>query len=217
MFYWLARPVVILLLKLLSRWEVSGRENLPGGGPLLVIFNHLGHLDPPLLMATFPWRFTGLAVAGLRKVPLTGAFLQLSGVIWVNRSEYDREALRKALHVLEKGGVLGIAPEGRISVTGALERAKNGPIFLAQRANVPILPVAITGTEKALAELRRWRRPHLRVAIGRPFRLDASAGEVLSRREELRRQADLLMLRLAELLPSEYRGVYADRSLAELG
>jgi len=207
MFYRLAKPFLILLFKVLTRWEVEGRDNLPPGGPLLVVFNHLGHLDPALLMATLPWRITGLAVAGLREVPVTGFLLRLGGVIWVNRGHYDREALKKALAVLKRGDVLVIAPEGRISVTGALERGKTGPVFLAQRAKVPILPIGITGTEDAPGKLKRFQRPHLRVIIGQVFRLpERPPGQ--SRKEELRANSDFLMRRLAELLPERYRGVY---------
>ncbi len=207
MFYRLAKPLFTLFLKALTRWEVEGRENLPPGGPLLVVFNHLGHLDLPLLVATLPWRITGLAVAGLREVPVTGFFLRLGGAIWVNRGHYDREALRKALAILGRGDVLVIAPEGRISVTGALERGKTGPVFLAQRANVPILPIGITGTEGAPRKLKRFQRPHLRVIIGPVFRLlERPPGQ--PRKEQLRANSDLIMRRLAELLPEKYRGVY---------
>jgi len=209
MFYRLAKPLLILLFKILTRWEVEGWENLPPGGPLLVVFNHLGHLDPMLLVATLPWRFTGLAVAGLREVPVTGFLLRLGGAIWVNRGHYDRGALRKALAVLERGDVLGIAPEGRISVTGALERGKTGPVFLAQRANVPLLPIGLTGTEDAPGKLMRFRRPHLRVIIGPVFRLpERPPGR--SRKEQLRANSDFIMRRLAELLPERYRGVYRE-------
>jgi len=173
----------------------------------LVVFNHLGHLDPALLMVTLPWRITGLAVAGLREVPVTGFLLRLGGAIWVNRGHYDREALRKGLAVLERGDVLVIAPEGRISVTGALERGKTGPVFLAQRANVPILPIGITGTEDAPEKLMRFQRPHFRVIIGQAFRLpERPPGR--SRKERLRANSDFIMRRLAELLPEKYRGVY---------
>lgn len=207
MFYRLARPLLVLLFKILSRWEVEGRDNLPLGGPLLVVFNHLGHLDLALLMATLPWRITGLAVAGLREVPVTGFLLRLGGAIWVNRGHYDREALRKALAVLERGDVLVIAPEGRISVTGALERGKTGPVFLAQRANVPILPIGITGTEVAPEKLMRFQRPHLRVIIGPVFRSPERAPG-RSRKEQLRANSDFIMRHLAELIPEKYRGVY---------
>ncbi len=210
MFYWFSKAIIVLLLKILTRWEVEGREKVPPKGPLLLVFNHLGHLDPLLLMASLPWRFTGIALADLQKVPVTGQLLRLGRVIWVHRGRYDRGALEAALKVLREGGVLGIAAEGRMSLTGALERGKTGPVFLAEKAGVPLFPVAITGTEKAPQQLKRLKRPHLRVIIGEPFRLPENPPGS-SHKERLQAQADFIMERLAELLPPEYRGVYGEK------
>jgi 1-acyl-sn-glycerol-3-phosphate acyltransferase len=209
MMYRFFKFVVRCLLRVLTHYEVEGEQNLPVGGPLLLVFNHLAWWDAPVAMATLPWRMTAMALKDLQRVPLTGQILSLSGSIWVDRGRYDREALRQALAVLEDGGVLGIAPEGRMSVTGALERGKTGPVFIARKADVPILPVGLTGTEKFLGEWGRLRRPYLTVNIGPVFRLPQSGGYA-SRKEERQADADFIMERLAELLPPEYRGVYAD-------
>lgn len=207
--YGALRSLLRILLSLLTHWEVEGEENLPPGGPLLVVFNHLAWFDAPLAIAALPWPMTGIALKDLQRIPVTGQLLSLTGVIWVDRGRYDREALRQALTLLKEGGVLGIAPEGRMSVTGALERGKTGPVFIARKADVPILPIGITGTEKALGEWRSFRRAHLKAVIGRVFRLP-ERGRFESRKEERQADADFIMERLAELLPPEYRGVYAD-------
>lgn len=207
--YGFFKSVLRGLLRVLTHYEVKGEQNLPAGGPLLLVFNHLAWWDAPVAMATLPWRMTAMALKDLQRVPLTGQVLSLSGSIWVDRGRYDREALRQALAVLKGGGVLGIAPEGRMSVTGALERGKTGPVFIARKADVPILPVGLTGTERLLGELGRLRRPHLTVNIGPVFRLP-EGGVHASRKEERQADADFIMERLAELLPPEYRGVYAD-------
>lgn len=203
------KSVVRVLLRVLTRYEVRGEQNLPEGGPLLLVFNHLAWWDAPVAMATLPWRMTAMALKDLQRVPLTGQLLSLTDSIWVDRGRYDREALRQALAVLKGGGVLGIAPEGRMSVTGALERGKTGPVFIARKADVPILPVGLTGTEKFLTEWGHLRRPHLTVNIGPVFRLPEGRAYA-SRKEERQADADFIMERLAELLPPEYRGVYAD-------
>lgn len=205
--YWMVRTLAIIVFKLFTRYQVTGRGNIPRQGPLLLVFNHLSHWDPPLLLAILPWRFTGLAVEGLRRVPVTGLLLSMAGVIWLRRGEFDRSALRRALGVMAEGGVLAIAPEGRISKTGALERGKTGPAFIARQAKVPILPIAVTGTESFLPNLRRLRRTPIQVHIGPAFRLEEnSPGR--SRKESLQADADLIMGKLAGVLPAEYRGVY---------
>jgi 1-acyl-sn-glycerol-3-phosphate acyltransferase len=210
MIYWAFRSLVRVLFRLLAHVEVTGKENLPRGGPLLLVFNHLAWWDAPVAMAILPWRMTAIALKDLRRVPITGQLLSLSGVIWVDRGRYDRNMLRSALALLEQGGVLGIAPEGRMSVTGALERGKKGPVFIARKADVPILPVGLTGTEKALSEWRSFRRPKITANIGPVFRLPERDGDA-PRSEQRQADADFIMERLAELLPVEYRGVYADR------
>lgn len=207
--YEILRALARFVFKLFTHYEVSGRENLPGKGPLLMVFNHLSHWDPPLLVAILSWRFTGLAVEGLRRVPVTGLLLSMAGVIWLRRGEFDRAALRRALGLLEGGKVLAIAPEGRISKTGSLERGKTGPAFLARQAKVPILPIAVIGTERLLPDLRRFHRPHIKVQIGPLFRLDEDP-KGRSRKEALQADADLIMHKLAALLPAEYRGVYRE-------
>jgi 1-acyl-sn-glycerol-3-phosphate acyltransferase len=203
------KALVRALLRVLTHYDVEGEENLPSGGPLLLVFNHLAWWDAPVAMATLPWRMRAMALKDLQRVPVTGQLLGLSDPIWVDRGRYDREALRQALAALADGQVLGIAPEGRMSVTGALERGKTGPVFIARKADVPILPVGLTGTEKALGEWRRFRRPHIRVTIGRVFRLP-DRSEYSTRKEWRQADADFIMERLAELLPAEYRGVYVE-------
>ena len=209
MMYRLSKSLLRGLLRGFTHFEVEGEENVPAGGPLLLVFNHLAWWDAPIAMATLPWRMTAMALKDLQRVPVTGQILSLSNPIFVDRGRYDRDALRQALAVLDAGGVLGIAPEGRMSVTGALERGRTGPVFIARKADVPILPAGLTGTEKANGEWRSLRRPHIRMNIGPVFRLP-EGGQYASRKEERQADADFIMERLAELLPPEYRGVYAD-------
>ena len=103
--------------------------------------------------------------------------------------------------------VLGMAPEGtRARGPYALQKGKTGPAYIAARADVQIVPVGLTGTEKVKRNLPRLRRTDVRIVIGKPFRLPES-GRV--RGEKLREYTDLIMYSIAELLPEEYRGVYA--------
>ncbi len=208
--YWLLRAVCLLLFRLLTRYRVTGRGDLPTEGPLLVVTNHLHRLDPPLIMATLPYRMVVMAADKYERT-LMGLFLRGAGAIFVRRGEVDRIALRRAQEVLAGGGVLGIAPEGTRSPTSALQEGKKGAAFLAYRAGVPILPVALWGVEKVPHALLRLRRAPVHVAIGPAFMLPPVQGKPSS--EDLQRATDLIMCNLARLLPEQYRGVY-QRSVA---
>jgi 1-acyl-sn-glycerol-3-phosphate acyltransferase len=182
-------------------------ENLPDKPPYLLVTNHLSALDLPLLLFVIPHTIRAFAASKHRSNLLYGPVLEAADTIWVRRGEIDRQALRKALAVLERGEVLGVAPEGtRSDETHALQRAKAGAAYLATRANVLIVPVAIVGTEKIAHNLRRLRRTRVRIAFGEPFRLPET-GHV--RKQQLERYTDLIMHRIAEMLPEAYRGVYA--------
>lgn len=207
MIYRIARAIVRVLLNLITRREHVGLENIPAEPPYIMVTNHLSVFDSPLLLAVCPHTIRAFAASKHKRNPLYAPLLAMMGSVWVRRGEVDRRALKGALGVLERGEVLGMAPEGtRARGVYALQKGKTGPAYIATRADVRIVPVGITGTEKIKHNLPRLRRTDVRVVIGQPFRLPES-GHV--ERQKLRQYTDLIMHRIAELLPEEYRGVYA--------
>jgi 1-acyl-sn-glycerol-3-phosphate acyltransferase len=202
-----------LLTWLICRVEVEGREHIPEQAPFLVVTNHLSAVDPPLLFSLIParLRMTGMAAMTHRSDFMIGWFMDRGGAVWVRRGESDRRALRQSLEVLESGRPLGVAPEGTRSHTGALIEGKTGVAFLASKAQVPILPVAVVGTEKVLPALRRLRRKTVHVRIETAFRLPERGDR--PRREHTAYCTDLIMTRLASMLPESYRGVYSGHPL----
>lgn len=205
-----ARLVLRAVFALAARTDVRGLENVPGHGPLIVAFNHLAHVDPLLVIANMPYPVDPLALSDLYSVPVTGLALRAYGVIPVRRDRVDRHVLRQALDVLHAGGVIILAPEARMSLTGALERARAGAAYLALKSGAPVLPVAITGTETLLNDWKRLRRPHLTATFGRPFALSHYEEDGHTAREKRREAADEIMTRIAEMLPVQYRGVYSE-------
>jgi 1-acyl-sn-glycerol-3-phosphate acyltransferase len=197
------------LTRALSHWEVHGQENLPDGGPLLVVFNHMAHFDGPLVLVSVPWEMEFIGLADLWNVPVTGQLLRLYGAIQVHRDEYDREVLRQALAVLAEGKILGLAPEARMSPTGSLERGRRGAAYLAIKSGAPILPIGLAGTETVYSSLSHLRRPRLVANIGPVFSLESPLQRGAARQAQLNAGRDEIMRRIAALLPLEYRGVYA--------
>ena len=104
--------------------------------------------------------------------------------------------------------MLGIAPEGTRSTVRALLEGKPGTAYLAEMMRVPVVPVAITGTETAMARILTFRPPKIRVHYGKPFTLPPI--DRSDRDASLQRNTDEIMSRIAVLLPERYRGFYKD-------
>ena len=198
----LARVLVSVLL----RTTVTGLENFPKKGPALVVINHLGDADVVLLGAVLPLGIEGMGKIELHDHWLAGPVLRAYGVIWVHRGRPDRKAIRAVLEGLEEGRIVALAPEGRQTVEGGLEEGTEGAAFFAMKSGVPIVPVAMTGTENEniYGNLRHWRRARVTLSVGEPFFIREQADHQKMMREGTRQ----IMESLANLLPESYRGIY---------
>jgi 1-acyl-sn-glycerol-3-phosphate acyltransferase len=203
------RSFARFLFAILTRLESAGLENVPSVGSAILAANHLSRVDSPLIFTLIERKdVTGLVADKYQNNLFLRPLIEAVGGIWINREQADFQALRAALEFLQKGGLLGIAPEGTRSHTGAMRQAKTGVAYLADKANVPIVPVAIWGTERTFKELKYLRRARIKVRFGKPFRLPPINRN--DRSGSLQRNTDELVCRIAALLPPEYRGVYAD-------
>jgi 1-acyl-sn-glycerol-3-phosphate acyltransferase len=200
--------IIRTLFHILTRVEIVGAENVPAQGPVIIATNHMSMLDTPLLLIAVPRSdLIALVADKYRFNPLFKFLVVQTGSIWIDRDKADFSAFRVAMQYLKKGGSLGIAPEGTRSRVGALLQGKSGTVFLAEKANTPIVPVAIAGSEVVVSKMVRLQRPPLRVRFGKPFTL--SPVDRNDREASLQRNTDEIMCRIAALLPEKYHGFYA--------
>jgi 1-acyl-sn-glycerol-3-phosphate acyltransferase len=200
--------VLSLLIRLLTRVEVIGFDNMPRKGGYIVATNHASILDPVLIFVLSPRKdVTALVAKKHQKNPLYRWIVNSVGGIWLNRDDPDAHAIRTARDYLQNGGLLGISPEGTRSPSGKLILAKTGAAYLADVARVPIIPVAITGTHNGIRRALALQHPCLTIRFGKPFTL--APIDRRNRDAGLACNTDEIMCRIAAMLPTEYHGVYA--------
>jgi 1-acyl-sn-glycerol-3-phosphate acyltransferase len=164
------------LIRLMLDVRVGRTDHVPSSGPVLLAGNHRGALDGPLVAAFVPRQASFLAKSELFRGPVARVLMWF-GQIPVDRGRPDRQALRRAVAVLEGGNVLGMFPEGTRGA-GELASVQHGIAYVALRVpGVPIVPVACLGTERALpkgAKLPRWRS-RIDIVFGEPFTVSVPA------------------------------------------
>ena len=207
-FYYVCRVIIKILLRILTRCKVTGKENVPQEGSLLVVANHLHAYDPAVLGISLGRKVIFMAKEELFHFRLRAYLLSGLGSFPVHRGKLDRQAIRQSEKVLANGLALAMFPEGSRSESTQLQLALRGSALIASRSGAPILPAAIIGTER-LKGLGWISRPRIAVNFGKPFYLPKSGAKVT--KEELLENTDFVMQRIAELLPSEYRGVYGGK------
>lgn len=211
MSYKIARLLIRLIFRLLTRVEFVGLEHLPLADSYIVVSNHIGRLDAGLVYMMLERRDIIMLVAEkYQKSSLWRWLVRALDGIWVDRFNADLKAVREALRRMKEGGVLVLAPEGTRGPNGALQEGWDGASYIAGKSGALILPVGVTGTQDALLKqsLLRLRRMPVKVYIGPPFTLPPLTGN--DREAQLHRYTDEIMCQIAAVLPESYRGVYAD-------
>jgi 1-acyl-sn-glycerol-3-phosphate acyltransferase len=196
---------------LIGCFRVTGREQVPRRGPLLVCANHASTIDPPMVPAFLPRRDSWSMAKSeyFAKKNFTSWIFTKYHAFPVRRHSADRRALTRAFDELKAGHALILYPEGTRVESGGLVKAEPGAGFIAQLSGAPVLPVALIGTRECFHKGSRLpRRVPVELRFGRPFKVRKRApdGSRIDRQEA----ADAIMLRIAELLPEAMRGEYAD-------
>ncbi len=211
MFLRTVRFVLRIVLKIIARVEISGYGNIPETGGAIVVTNHIGRLDA-LLGVVLADRddFILMIAEKYKKSAFWRWWARKVNAVWLDRYEADFHALRVVLKRLKQGEILGMAPEGTRSKNATMAEGKPGAAYLAAKANVPIIPVGLAGTEDRVVKyrLRHLRRLDITIRIDEPFYLPPMDRK--NREAFLTQSTEEIMCRIAALIPPEYRGVYDD-------
>lgn len=199
----------------LARVRVTGAlDAIPRTGPLIIASNHASNVDGVLVGA---WltprlgrRIHWLGKREMTEWPIVGPFVLAGSVHPVDRANVDIDVFRLLLRILEAGNVVVVFPEGTRSATGAMQAAKDGVAMLALRSEAQILPVGVIDTDRFWPK-GKLPRPGRRVEmrVGEAFRLSEVLPAGLDRRAAKAAATELIMGRIASLLPPRQQGVYA--------
>ncbi|MBV9319491.1 MAG: 1-acyl-sn-glycerol-3-phosphate acyltransferase [Mycobacterium sp.] len=217
MWYWLMKYVFMgWLFTLLGRPKAEGLEHLPRSGPAIVASNHLAVADSFYLPLVAPRRITFLAKQEyFTGRGLKGAFLRWfyssTGQVPIDRSSGDsaKAALETAARILGEGKLLGMYPEGTRSPDGRLYKGKTGLARLALHTGVPVIPVAMIGTNRVNPPgTKKLRFARVTVRFGKP--MDFSRFEGLAGNRFIERAVtDEVIYELMKLSGQEYVDIYA--------
>jgi 1-acyl-sn-glycerol-3-phosphate acyltransferase len=208
----IVRAGIRLIFHTISRIRITGRQNIPETGPYLIAINHVSLYDPPFVICFWPTIPEAVGAAEIWSKKGQSTLARLYGGIPIRRGQYDRDSLERVLSALRSGRSLVIAPEGTRSHQPGLQRAQPGIAFILEHYPVPVLPVGIVGTtEDLIHKGLRAKRPQLEINIGEkivfePYHLKGEA-----KKQERQKVADQIMIRIAELLPESYRGIYTNQ------
>ncbi|GER87238.1 1-acyl-sn-glycerol-3-phosphate acyltransferase [Dictyobacter vulcani] len=190
---------------LVARVHLRGRYNLPKKGPYIIASNHISWTDVPLVPSYVPGKVVYMAKEESFHSKV-GWLVRFLGAFPVKRGEGDRQAIRAAQEQLKQKKVFIIFPEGTRSKTHTLGKAHAGLGMIALRSGVPVIPVAIWGSENALKKFGA----HVTISYGEPMLLKPKGNKIT--REDIADATEQVMQRIAEMLPERYRGEYADNA-----
>ena len=173
MLYLIIRTLALILSKLLFRLQAFGQNNIPLKGGFILASNHTSYLDPPILAAACPRVLSFIAKEELFKNAFFGRFITAMNAFPLKTETADLKALRWAIGALKAGGAVAIFPEGGRTTDGELDEPLKGVGFIAAKANVPIIPVFIEGSNRALPVNSKFIRPKkIKVYFGQPIKLE---------------------------------------------
>ena len=170
MLYTIAHVIISILAKLLFSLKVTGQENIPENGGVIIASNHLSYLDIPIMACSIKRPVNFIGKRELFTVPLLGSLLRILGGLPIDREKIDRAALREIIKRLNAGSIIVIYPEGTRSLNGRLQPGKPGVGLFVRMSGKRVVPAAIQGTDKAMPAGSWLIRPApVSIKFGRPL------------------------------------------------
>jgi 1-acyl-sn-glycerol-3-phosphate acyltransferase len=196
--YAFLKPLAFVVMRLLFRVEVRGREHVPVTGPVLFVSNHASLLDPPLIGGAAPRPLCFMAKAELFRIPLFGRLIRALNARPLRREGSSAGALRDALRTLRAGNSLLVFPEGTRGAGDEVRTGKPGAGMLAVVSGAPVVPVYVSGSDRALPRGRALPRPaKVVVRFGPVLTFAADPGD--ERRDRYQEATDQMMRAIARL------------------
>ncbi|MBN1230959.1 MAG: 1-acyl-sn-glycerol-3-phosphate acyltransferase [Anaerolineales bacterium] len=205
------KTIFKIIMTIGCRVKVKGKENIPVKGPYLIVINHISYFDAPLLIAYWPFMPEVFGAADLKTRKGINFLVKFYGYIPVDRySGYDRKVLEKVQSVLSSGYTMMLAPEGTRAHDLVFKRGNPGVAYIADKARVPIVPVAISGAHgDLLKQMIRFKFPRVTLEVGETMYLPELQGNGQTLREGRQYHTDYILYSLSKMLPENYRGFYA--------
>lgn len=205
------RWLIHAVLRMITRIEARGYENLPEGGGFVIAVNHLGILDAPMAYyALDDWNLFIPVAEKWEKNPLLKWLGKHLNFIFIDRFNPDLKAMREMMRRMEAGQTLVISPEGTRARDEKMAQGKPGVAYLASKLGWKIVPVAISGSEDRIVKgnLKKFKRTTIKLTAGQAFTLPPFPSE--GREAKLQEYTDEIMCRIAAMLPAHNRGYYAN-------
>ena len=221
--YGMSRVLAGPFLRLLWRPEITGVEHIPAEGGAILASNHLSIVDSIFLpfMVDRPVTFAAKSeyFTGTRPIDrITSAYMRATNQLSVDRAQVraGQDMLEAALGLLREGALFGIYPEGTRSPDGRLYRGRTGIGWLALNSGLPVIPVAMSGTDRVLPPGHRIpRMAKIRITVGKPLTFE-SYRDLPSAARQRRAVTDEVMRSIQALSGQEYVPVYASVRKEEL-
>ncbi len=190
--YRLVAGLLTFLSFVLYRPRVTGKENIPLVGPVLIAPIHRSNVDFAFTLFISPRKVFFMAKDSVFRVPILGTLLLHLGAFPIKRGTADRESMSLAEEVLRRGHALVLFPEGTRKEGRSVAQLRDGAMFVAARTGATVVPVGVGGSEKAMPPGKKLPRPaRIRIVVGEPIAPPSGEGRVArsaitAKSEELR-------------------------------